>query len=166
MILEIVTYPDERLAKKCATIPEITPELRELIGHMVETMYERDGVGLAAPQVGETIRLIVVDPTGPKERAALRVLFNPEIVERSQETMKSEEGCLSLPGFTGVVKRHERVTVRAMDENGQEVTIDADDFLAIVLQHEMDHLDGKLLTDHVGRLKKSIYDKKIKKGQV
>ena len=110
MKLEICTWPDDVLAAKAEPVAGITPELEKLIEDMVETMYEGDGVGLAAPQVGESIRLICVDQTGPKLRADLRVLINPEIVECDGE-VESEEGCLSCPEFSGTVMRKERVKV-------------------------------------------------------
>lgn len=162
MKLEICTWPDEVLAKKAEPITEVTPELKELIENMIETMYESDGVGLAAPQVGESIRLICVDQTGPKIKGDLRVLINPEIVECDGE-VDSEEGCLSCPELTMKVKRKERVTVKALDREGEEVCIETDGFLAIVLQHEIDHLDGVTLADKAGRLKKAMYKKKALK---
>ena len=162
MKLEIVTWPDEVLEAKAKPI-EVTPELQEFIEDMIETMYESDGVGLAAPQVGESVRLICVDQTGPKERAELRVYINPEIVERSAETVESEEGCLSCPELAVKVDRHERIKVKALDRDGKEVCVDAEGFLAIVLQHEIDHLEGVTLADRLGRLKKGLYRKKAMK---
>jgi len=162
MQLEIVTWPDEVLAGKAAPITEVTEELKELIENMIETMYESDGVGLAAPQVGQSIRLIVVDQTGPKIRGDLRVLINPEITECDGE-VDSEEGCLSCPELTMKVKRKERVTVKGLDREGEEVCIEADGFLSIVLQHEIDHLEGITLADKAGRLKKTMYKKKAMK---
>ena len=162
MLLEIVKYPDPRLAKKCAEVAEVTPRLRALIEDMVETMYEKDGVGLAAPQVGHNIRLITVDDTGPKERKAQRILVKPESVE-GEGVKESEESCLSVPAFSTKIKRKETVTVKAQDENGQDVRIRAEGLLAVILQHEIDHLDGKVFVDHAGRLKRALYDKKIAK---
>lgn len=162
MKLDIVTWPDEVLEGKAESV-EITPELEELIEDMIETMYESDGVGLAAPQVGRSVRLICVDQTGPKERAELRVYINPEIVERGEEMVESEEGCLSCPDLAVKVDRHERVKVKALDREGNEVCVDAEGFLAIVLQHEIDHLDGVTLADRLGRLKKGLYKKKAMK---
>ena len=117
MKLEIRTYPDDVLAEPCKPVKKITPEIRKLIENMVETMYADDGVGLAAPQVGQPIRLITVDRTGPKERADLRVIINPEIVEREGE-VDSQEACLSCPGFQAKIKRSERVRVTGMDADG------------------------------------------------
>lgn len=163
MKLDICTWPDDVLSAKARKIDEVTPELKELIENMVETMYESDGVGLAAPQVGESIRLICVDQTGPKLREDLRVLINPEIVECSDEEVESEEGCLSCPELSAKVMRKERVTVKGLDGDGKDVCVEADGFLAIVLQHEIDHLEGVTLADRAGRLKKAMYKKKAMK---
>lgn len=159
MKLEICTWPDEVLEAKAEPVAEITPELNELIDDMVQTMYESDGVGLAAPQVNRSIRLICVDQTGPKERGELRVLINPEIVECDGE-VESEEGCLSCPELNVKVTRKERVKVKAMDREGKDVCVETDGLLAIILQHEIDHLDGVTLADRTGRLKKAMYRKK------
>ncbi len=110
MKLEIVKYPEPSLKEACTRVEELTPELKETIDNMVETMYEDDGVGLAAPQVGLQKRLIVIDPSGPKERTALQVIINPEIVA-SEGKVDSEEACLSCPSFNCVIKRSEKVTV-------------------------------------------------------
>jgi len=159
MKLEICTWPDDVLAAKAETVGEITPELQELIEDMVETMYESDGVGLAAPQVNQSIRLICVDQTGPKERGDLRVLINPEIVESDGE-VESEEGCLSCPELNITVKRKQRVKVKAQNREGEDICLDTEGFLAIILQHEIDHLNGVTLADRTGRLKKAMYRKK------
>ncbi|WP_207262800.1 peptide deformylase [Desulfovibrio sp. Huiquan2017] len=159
MKLQICTWPDEVLEAKAEPVAEITPELNELIDDMVQTMYESDGVGLAAPQVNRSIRLICVDQTGPKERGELRVLINPEIVECDGE-VESEEGCLSCPELNVKVTRKERVKVKAMDREGKDVCVETDGLLAIILQHEIDHLDGVTLADRTGRLKKAMYRKK------
>ena len=127
MKLEICTWPEEVLATKAKPITEITPEIKELIENMIETMYGDDGVGLAAPQVGKSIRLICVDQSGPKMKEDLRVLINPEIVECDGE-VESEEGCLSCPEFSGKIKRKESVKVKALDEKGKEVCIETDGF--------------------------------------
>jgi len=162
MKLDICTWPDDVLSAKAAVITEVTPEIKELIENMIETMYESDGVGLAAPQVGESIRLICVDQTGPKLKGDLRVLINPEIVESDGE-VESEEGCLSCPELMATVKRKERVKVTALDVDGKNICVDAEGFLAIVLQHEIDHLNGVTLADRAGRLKKALYKKKALK---
>jgi peptide deformylase len=162
MKLNICTWPDDVLADTAQPVTEVTPEISRLIDDMIETMYEGDGVGLAAPQVGESIRLICVDQTGPKLRGDLRVLINPEIVECGGE-VESEEGCLSCPDFSGTVLRKEWVKVKAQDRDGAEICVDTDGFLAIVLQHEIDHLNGVTIADRAGRLKKALYRKKAMK---
>lgn len=162
MALEICTYPNPVLAKTAQTVEEITPELVQLAKNMSECMYANQGIGLAAPQVGESLRLIVVDVTGPEQRDQLITLFNPEITGHAGE-VESEEGCLSLPFFNCTVDRAAHVSVRGLDIDGSEVTIDADGLLAICLQHEIDHLEGTLLLNRVGRIKKTMYEKKVKK---
>ncbi len=162
MKLPIVTFPDPVLRKKALEIKEINPELDKLIERMIETMYEDDGVGLAAPQVGESIRLICVDETGPKERKALKVLINPEIIE-SEGELDFEESCLSVPAFKQKITRKARVVVKALDRKGKEVRIEGDDLLAVIFQHEIDHLDGRLIVDYAGRLKRSMYEKRARK---
>lgn len=159
---EIVTYPDPVLAQTAEKITELTPELKKLAEDMVETMYEDDGIGLAAPQVGESCRLVVIDITGPEKREELRILVNPCITSKEGE-VESEEGCLSVVGYRGKVKRAEKVTVDATDLEGKPVHIEADGLLAICLQHELDHLDGVLFIDHLSRLKRNLYDKKVSK---
>lgn len=159
---EIVTYPDPVLAQTAEKITELTPELKQLAEDMVETMYEDDGIGLAAPQVGESCRLVVIDITGPEKREELRILVNPCITSKEGE-VESEEGCLSVVGYRGKVKRAEKVTVDATDLEGKPVHIEADGLLAICLQHELDHLDGVLFIDHLSRLKRNLYDKKVSK---
>ncbi|MGE4264910.1 MAG: peptide deformylase [Desulfovibrio sp.] len=160
--LPIVTYPEPVLAQKARPVAEITPEISTLIEDMVQTMYESDGVGLAAPQVGKGIRLITLDETGPKERKSLMVLVNPEFVEQAGEK-ESEESCLSLPTFSCKVKRYETVTVKGLNEKGEAVEIKAEGLLAVILQHEIDHLEGRTLVDHASRLKRTMYDSKVKK---
>ena len=162
MKLKICTWPDEVLANKAEPITEVTPELKELIENMIETMYESDGVGLAAPQVDKSIRLICVDQSGPKVQSDLHVLINPEIIECDGE-VESEEGCLSCPELSMKVKRKEHVVVKALNRDGKEVCIDTEGFLAIVLQHEIDHLNGITLADKAGRLKRALYRKKALK---
>ncbi len=162
--LPILTHPHPVLRQPAATVTELTPALVKLVEDMAETMYTDDGVGLAAPQVGASVRLIVCDPVGADEQGKnLMVLFNPEIVKREGE-LEWEEGCLSVPGVKGWVARAERVVVKAQDANLQPVTIEADDLKAVCLQHEIDHLDGKLFFDRIGPLKRKFllkeYDKK------
>lgn len=162
MILPVLQYPDPRLSRVSVPVREITPELRELVDNMVETMYARDGIGLAAPQIGEAVRLVVIDVSGPEKREALRVLVNP-VLTLSGSEVESEEGCLSVADYRANVSRYSQAHVEAMDLDGNTVSFDADDLLAICLQHECDHLDGVLFIDHISRLKRSMYDRKIQK---
>ena len=162
-LLDVRTYPDEVLRQKAEPVESLDDSMRRLADDMVETMYAAPGVGLAAPQVGVSKRLIVVD-VSMKEggESRLVVLFNPEIIE-ADGSIEYEEGCLSLPGFNIVVSRAGRVVVRGLDREGREVDIEAEDLQAVVLQHEIDHLDGILLLDKAGMIKREFYKKRIKK---
>ena len=162
MIREILKYPDARLAVECTEVGEITDEIRQLAEDMAETMYKEEGIGLAAPQVGEHCRLIVVDVTGPEERKGLIKLVNPRLVNHEGE-VETEEGCLSVLNYRSKVKRAEKVRLLAKDMDGRDVCMDADGLLAICLQHEIDHLDGTLFIDKISRLKRTMYDGKVKK---
>jgi len=162
MVREILKYPNPILTQKAEEIGEITPEIRKLAEDMAETMYEKRGIGLAAPQVGECCRLIAVDVSGPEERAELMFLVNPVIVSREGE-VEDEEGCLSVAQFRAKVKRSEKVVVKARDLDGKEVEVPAEGLLAVCLQHEIDHLDGVLFIDRISRLKRALYDGKVKK---
>lgn len=148
-ILDIRVLGDPILRKETTPVGEITDEIRKLIANMFETMYASEGIGLAAPQIGRSERIAVVDVDG--ERYAL---INPEVVERSSTTDKSEEGCLSIPNIYGDVTRPSTVTVRALNENMEMHEITASDLLARCLQHEIDHLDGKLFVDYLSVLKR------------
>ena len=162
MRLEICTYPDPVLDKVSEPVEEITDELKELAQNMVETMYEDRGIGLAAPQVGENIRLICVDVSGPETREELMIIFNPVIEER-EGTAEREEGCLSVPALSVKVPRAAKIVVTGQDENGNDIRIEADDLLSCCIQHEIDHLDGKLILDSASRLKRSMYEQKVQK---
>jgi len=143
-IYNIVTKEDKLLRKKSQVVPEITPNVIKLLDRMLETMYAANGVGLAAPQVGILKRVVVID-IGEDGPGALR-LINPEILERSG-WQNGPEGCLSCPGMYGDVKRSQYVKVKALNEQGEEIIIEAEDFLARALQHEIDHLEGILFID-------------------
>lgn len=160
MILPILQYPDPRLARISEPVSAVTPELRELAANMLETMYARDGIGLAAPQVGHAIRLVVIDITGPEKREEPRVLVNPALKLGDLE-VESEEGCLSVPDLRSTVMRSATAQLTATDLDGNPVALTADGMLAICLQHECDHLEGSLFIDRVSRLKRMLYDKKI-----
>jgi len=157
--LTIHTYPDPVLKGACAPVETITDKVRRLLDDMAETMYLNSGIGLAAPQVGERARLIVVDVQRGEEGDTLLKLVNPRIVEKQGEA-KSEEGCLSCPDLLIEVNRFETVTVEALSPDGKETTIEAEGLLAICLQHEIDHLDGVLLVDRLSSLRRTLYHKK------
>lgn len=160
---ELCVYPDPVLAQRAQEVDEITPDLKQLAEDMAETMYANEGIGLAAPQVGESCRLVVIDITGPDKREDLRVLVNPVITSKSDDTVESEEGCLSVAAYRAKVRRSAEVVVEATDLEGNPVRIEGDDIMAVCLQHELDHLDGTLFIDHISRLKRTLYDKKVKK---
>ncbi|MCF8104268.1 MAG: peptide deformylase [Desulfohalobiaceae bacterium] len=162
MARELKIYPDPVLKVRGREIEEITQSIKDLSQEMIGIMYANQGIGLAAPQVGASLRLITVDVSGPDFREDLHVLINPELVEQEGETL-SEEGCLSLPDFKCKVQRAEEITVRGLDLEGAEKIIQAKGLLAVCLQHEIDHLNGKVLLDHAGRLKKNFYEKKAQK---
>jgi peptide deformylase len=161
-ILPIRIYPDPVLRVKCRTVEAFDDALRKLAANMVETMHAAPGVGLAAPQVGVDLRLAVVDTSVGEDPAALRILVNPEIVRRAGlET--DTEGCLSLPGITDKVDRPITITLRAQDLTGKPFELEAEDYLARAICHEVDHLDGVLFTDHLRGLRKERARRQLKK---
>ena len=160
--LEILKYPNPNLKKKSQPVEEINPSLRQLAQDMAETLYAAPGVGLAAPQVGHLLRVVVLDVTPATQPKNLIVLINPEIITSEGECVW-DEGCLSLPDFTEEVKRKKKVVVRFQNLEGETVEIEGNDLLAIVLQHEIEHLDGILLVDHLSPLKRSLYKRQLKK---
>jgi peptide deformylase len=158
-VLPVKTFPDPVLSRACRQVDQVTDELRELAADMTETMYQAPGIGLAAPQVGHDLRLVVVDCSDPEEGASPMVLINPRIVDAEGVTV-FEEGCLSVPDYTCEVNRYERVVVEATDLEGEPVTVEGEGLLAICLQHELDHLEGKLFLDRISPLKRSLYKKR------
>ena len=148
-ILDIRVLGDPVLRKPTKRVTEVTDELRQLIADMFETMYAAEGIGLAAPQVGRTERLAVVDVEGKKF-----TLINPEVIERTSDIEKAEEGCLSIPDIYGDVERPFTVTIRAMNESGEQYEETASELLGRCFQHEIDHLDGKLFLDYLSPLKR------------
>jgi len=158
-ILPIKTYPDNVLKEKTLPVADFDSELQKLIDDMIETMYSAPGVGLAANQIGISKQLVVIDASARDEDSSLIVLINPEI-ECAEGTEDSEEGCLSLPEYTTVIKRSEKVKVKGLDREGKPVEIESDGFLAKVLQHEIDHLNGLLLIDRIGRIKREFFNKR------
>ncbi|MFH2012740.1 MAG: peptide deformylase [Pseudomonadota bacterium] len=159
-ILKILTYPDPVLKKKAKPVEIIDEKIKKLAKDMIETMYDAPGIGLAAPQVGESCRLITVDVARKDE--SLIVLINPEIISAEGECAE-EEGCLSVPDFNEVVLRKKMVVVKGLDIEGREIQIPAEGLLAIVIQHEIDHLNGILIIDRVSKLKRDIFKKKLSK---
>lgn len=159
-ILKILQYPDERLHKVAKKVEQVTDDTRKLIRDMAETMYAAPGVGLAATQVDVHLQLFVADVSETHNQ--LRVFINPEILASGGEE-ESEEGCLSVPGVYEKVTRAEKVTVRALDENGQPFTLEAEGFLAVCLQHEIDHLRGKVFVEYLSQLKQTRIRSKLKK---
>ena len=162
-IRTILHYPDKRLRDPGQPVTEFGPELQQLVDDMAETMYAAPGVGLAATQIGEAKRLFLIDvATGDDEPSDLRVFVNPEIIERNGE-VRWEEGCLSVPGVHEEIDRAERVKVRAQDRDGKPFELEADGLLAIAIQHENDHLDGKLMVDHLGLIKRRLVHRQMVK---
>ena len=159
-ILKILTYPDPVLKKKAKPVEMINVRIKNLVEDMLETMYAAPGIGLAAPQVGESLRVITVDVTRKEE--GLIVLINPEIISGEGECTE-EEGCLSVPDLKEIVQRKEKVLVKGLDLEGRKIQIPAEGLLAIAFQHEIDHLDGILIIDRVSRLKRGIFKKKLRK---
>jgi peptide deformylase len=161
-ILEILKYPDPTLKKVAAPVEAVSDETVRLIEDMVETMYRAPGVGLAAPQVGVSRRIIVLDTDHENPGKNLLKLINPEI-RRAEGEVLWEEGCLSVVDFTVEIKRAANVKLVALNEEEKEISIDAEGLLAVALQHEVDHLNGKLILDRVSRLKRDLYSRRLKK---
>ena len=161
-LLPILQYPDPRLYTVAARVTVVDDDIRQLIKNMADTMYAAPGVGLAATQVDDHRRVIVIDISETHDR--LQVFVNPEIMSATG-TATCEEGCLSVPGIFEKVARAERITVRALDSQGAGFTLDADGLLAVCIQHEMDHLEGKVFVDYLSRLKQQRILAKLKKQQ-
>ncbi len=159
-ILDILHFPDPRLRTKAKPVKAVTEQTRTLIDNMFETMYAAPGVGLAATQVNVHERIIVIDVS--EERDAPHVFINPELT-LSGEVIDAEEGCLSVPGFYEPVSRRSQCSVRALDRNGDPFELDAEDMLAVCIQHECDHLEGKLFVDYLSGLKRMRIRKKLEK---
>lgn len=158
----ILHYPDPRLRRKALPVEKVDDAVRRLVDDMAETMYAAPGIGLAAVQVNEPRRIVVIDVSEHRDR--LQVFINPEIVARDG-VQTLEEGCLSVPGIYEEVTRAGRVRVRALGRDGNPFELDADGLLATCLQHEIDHLDGKVFVDYLSRLKQSRIRKKLEKQQ-
>ena len=161
-LLTILEYPDPRLRKIAAPVPAVTPEVQKLVRDMAETMYAAPGIGLAATQVDVHKRVIVMDIS--EARDELRVFINPEILSSAGEA-ENEEGCLSVPGYYDKVTRAAQVRVRALDQNGTPFELAAEGLLAVCIQHEMDHLVGKVFVDHLSPLKRARLTARARKKQ-
>ena len=163
VIRPILFYPDKRLREPGKEVEEFDAELHQLIEDMAETMYVAPGVGLAAPQIGVSKRLFIVDvATDDDEPSDLRVFVNPEIIATEGDTIFNE-GCLSFPGVREDIDRADRITVRALDQDGNPFELEADGLLAIAIQHENDHLDGKLMIDHLSVLRRRLVHRAMSK---
>ena len=162
MIRPILKYGDSTLHNEAQPVEAITPEIERLVDDMIETMYAAPGVGLAAPQVGVPLRVIVVDVSVGREPGGLIVLVNPEVVERDGMQLE-EEGCLSVPGFNATVVRPARVVLTGLDRSGDERRHDGTGLLARAFQHEMDHLEGTLFVDRLRGIKRDLIVRKIRK---
>lgn len=162
MIRRILTYPDPTLKKVAGEVQDINGALVETIDDMVETMYAAPGVGLAAPQIGLSQRVIVLDVDQENKGKGLLKLVNPVVAESEGEIVW-EEGCLSVRDYVAEVRRAARVLVRGYTPAGREVAVEGSDLLAVALQHEIDHLDGKLFIDRLSRLKRDLYRRRLKK---
>jgi peptide deformylase len=161
-ILEILQYPDPRLHLPAARVDKIDAGTRRLVANMAETMYSAEGIGLAATQVNVHLQILVIDAS--PDRSDLRVFINPEITRREGIAL-NQEGCLSVPGVYENVERADSVTVTALDENGARFTLNASGLLATCIQHEIDHLDGKVFVEHLSELKQNRIRAKLKKRQ-
>lgn len=178
MVLEILKFPDPRLREVCKPVDKVTAKHVQLAKDMIETMYDAHGIGLAAPQVGELIRMLVID-TRPRDKEGRRykyeemteleqavnqplVLINPVIVKGEGKTT-FDEGCLSVPGYYETVERFNYVEIQALNEKGEEILVKSDGLLAICMQHEMDHLEGTLFIDHLSFIKGNKIKNQIKK---
>jgi peptide deformylase len=161
-IRKILHYPDPRLRRVADPVAAVDDTIRLLVADMAETMYQAPGIGLAAPQLNESRRVIVIDVS--ENRNQLQVFINPEIVEKEGE-QSLEEGCLSVPGIYEPLTRAARIKVRALDQDGQPFELEATGLLAVCIQHETDHLEGKIFVDYLSRLKQQRIRKKLEKQQ-
>ena len=160
-LLDILIYPDSRLHNKAKPVAQVDSRIQKLIDDMSETMYTAPGIGLAAPQVNVPERIIVVDISDKKD--SLLAMVNPEIISSEGED-EHEEGCLSVPGVYAPVKRYKKIRVRALDKDGNSFELDAEGLLGVCIQHEIDHLDGKVFVDYLSHLKQDRIKKKMQKS--
>ena len=160
-ILDILEFPDPRLRTVAKPVTEVDDKIRQLIDDMFETMYEAPGIGLAATQVNVHLRVVVIDVS--EDRSQPMVFINPEVSVLDEELHEYDEGCLSVPGFYETVVRPEHVRVTALDRNGEAFTLEPEGLLAVCIQHELDHLNGKLFVDYVSPIKRQRIRKKLEK---
>ncbi len=163
MKLKILTYPDNILRQPTNELENIDGDVQKMIDQMASTMYDAPGVGLAAIQVGWNKSVFIYDVSPSEQGRSLQVLINPRIVDHQGEMLSENEGCLSVPEFKADVKRYESVIVAGVDREGRPVKLEAEGMLATVLQHEVDHLNGKLFIDHISALKRQLYTRRMKK---
>ncbi len=161
-LLEILHFPDERLRTQATPVEDVNDEVRQLVDDMFETMYDAPGIGLAATQINVHKRIIVIDVS--QERNQPLVLINPQIIEKDG-VEEREEGCLSVPGVYETVQRADHIKVKALDRDGQEFELETGELLAVCIQHEIDHLDGKLFVDYLSSLKRQRIKKKLEKSK-
>jgi len=162
LIRPILKYGDSLLHERARSVGQITPDVERLIDDMIETMYAAPGIGLAAPQVGERLRVFVVDTSVGRDPNGLLVMINPEVIERDGIQLE-EEGCLSVPGFNATVVRPERIVIKAQDRHGDVFQREGTELLARAFQHELDHLDGMLFVEHLRGVKRDMIVRKIRK---
>jgi len=161
--LKILTYPDNILRRPTHVLENIDAEVQKMIDQMAATMYDAPGVGLAAIQVGWNKSVLIYDIAPAEQGRSLQVLINPRIVDQEGEMLSENEGCLSVPEFSADVKRFASIIVEGVDREGGPMKLEAQGMLAIVLQHEIDHLNGKLFIDHISALKRQLYTRRMKK---
>ena len=164
--LKILTYPDKFLSKPTKPVENIDEKIQNLIKDMASIMYQAPGIGLAAIQVGINKSLLVYDVSSSDEKRSLQVLINPRIVESEGTTISEDEGCLSVPDFRANVKRAASVLVEGFDNNEKPLRIEAEGLLAVLLQHEIDHLNGILFIDRISSLKRGMYKRRVKKNLI
>ena len=164
-LLDIITYPNRILLKPTRPVENIDEQLQQLIEDMAETMYAAPGVGLAANQVGSSHRILVFDELSDAEKRQYEVIINPKLIESDGELISENEGCLSVPDYRSDVRRASRVLVEGLDRQGNPLRMEAEGFRAVVLQHEIDHLDGRLFIDRISSLKRQLYKRRVKKQQ-
>ncbi len=162
-LLEIIVAPDPRLKRKSEPVETVDAATAKLMADMLETMYDAPGVGLAAPQIGVTKRIIVADPAEDKETPRPLKMANPEIIWSSDEKKIHEEGCLSLPQEYDNVERPDKIRVKYIDENNKPQELEADGLLSVIIQHELDHLEGVLFVDHISSLKRNMIMRRLTK---